>query len=389
MNTQDNFELEFLDNILNFQLKVIPESTRFWMIRTQKGYFYNEFISRNFVAIAWNNIDECTDFTQNSREQLKDEIIINFPEIKRPSTVINKCNNFINEVKEGDILVIPSKGSQYITFALAGEYFEDESKTVDLEKKVIYRIKNNDVDVNDVSCPYKKRRKISLLRTIRSDDVNVSLYRAISNYHGISNLDDYSYHILNELYNCYAYRNYTALVYNIRKITPIKPRELSSFIYGNSECLCRVIPEDNLSIQTELHSPGDAILLLKDMYTVAKDNWAIILGLLVMLGGGSAFSFKVPGLIDIIKKALLTPQEIKEKQIENDTKEVELQLKRLELQQKLRDSGINPESLITPLNAIVESTTSLHVEPITLENNLDEIISSISADEESIDIDEV
>ena len=99
MNTQDNFELEFLDNILNFQLKVIPESTRFWMIRTQKGYFYNEFISRNFVAIAWNNIDECTDFTQNSREQLKDEIIINFPEIKRPSTVINKCNNFINEVK--------------------------------------------------------------------------------------------------------------------------------------------------------------------------------------------------------------------------------------------------------------------------------------------------
>lgn len=382
------FELELLDNILNFQPVIIPENTRFWMIRTQGGYFYNEFLSNSFVAIAWNNIDECTDFTQQSKEQLKDDIFLTFPEIKRPSTVINKCNNFINEIKENDILVIPSKGSQYITFALAGEYFEDSTKTVDLEKNVIYRIKNNDVDINDVSCPYKKRRKISILRTIKSDDVNVSLYRAISNYHGISNLDDYSYHILNELYNCYTYQNYTALVYNIRKVTPIKPRELSSFIYGNTECLCSVIPEENISIQTELHSPGDAIYLLRDLYTIAKNNWGIILGLLVFLGGGSAFSFNIPGAIDIIKRAFLAPQEIKEKKLENDTKEVELQLKRLELQQKLRDSGINPESLVAPLDAIVESTSSLHVEPITLESNPTEIISAISANEESTDIDE-
>ena len=65
-----------------------------------------------------------------------------------------------------------------------------------------------------------------------------------------------------------------------------------------------------------------------------------------------------------------------------------MQLKRLELQQKLRDSGINPESLVAPLDAIVESTSSLHVEPITLESNPTEIISAISANEESTDIDE-
>ena len=53
------FELELLDNILNFQPVIIPENTRFWMIRTQGGYFYNEFLSNSFVAIAWNNIDEC------------------------------------------------------------------------------------------------------------------------------------------------------------------------------------------------------------------------------------------------------------------------------------------------------------------------------------------
>lgn len=39
-------ELELLNSIDNFAIPKIPEETRFWMIRTQKGYFYNEFIKK-------------------------------------------------------------------------------------------------------------------------------------------------------------------------------------------------------------------------------------------------------------------------------------------------------------------------------------------------------
>ena len=127
-------ELEILDSILNFEIPQIPETTRFWMIRTQKGYFYSEFISRKFVAIAWNNIDRTTNLSESSKEYLKDDIVMKYPEISRPSTVINKCNNFINGVNEGDILVIPSQGSKFVTFAIAGEYFEDSTKTVELKR---------------------------------------------------------------------------------------------------------------------------------------------------------------------------------------------------------------------------------------------------------------
>lgn len=383
-------ELEILNGILNFKIKEIPDSTRFWMVRTQKGYFYEEFLARKFVAIAWNNIDQNTDFSESAKDHLKDDIVLNFPEIQRPSTVINKCNNFIYEINSGDILIIPSKGSQYITFAIAGEYFEDGTKTLELENAVIKRIKNNDVDIHDVSCPYKKRRRITILRTISSDDVNITLYRAISNYHGISSLDKYSYHILNELYNCYTFQDYTVLVYNIRKSGPITPRELSKLIYGNTECLCSIASEENLSTQMELHSPGDAIYYLKAGYHVIKDNWPTILGLLVFLGGGSALSFKVTGLIDIIKNVITLPQELRSKKLENDMKEIDLQTKRLELQQKIKDSGINPESLLAPLEAIVESTTSLQVEPINLNDNQPAICpsSSENENEESNDTDE-
>lgn len=381
-------ESQILDELLNFKVPIIPEQTRFWMIRTQKGYFYDEFLAKKFVALAWNNIDATTNLSESSKESLKDDIMLKFPEINRPSTVINKCYNFINEVHKGDILVIPSKGSKYITFAIAGGYYEDSTKTVDIEKAVIYRIKNNDVDIHDVSCPYKKRRKITLLRTIKSEDINISLYRAISNYHGISNLDAYAYQILNELYNCYTFQQYTVLVYNIRKTSPIKPRELSHLIGGNIDSLCSIISEDRISTKMDLHSPGDVIYMLQEAYDFAKDNWSVIFGLLIFLGGGSALSFKVPGLIDIVKNIISVPEDLRSKKLDNDSKELDIQLKRLELKQKLKDSGIDPDSLLSPMENIVKSTTSLQTEPIILGE--ESAITSVTndEDEESIDIED-
>ena len=44
-------EQSFLDSILNYEIKIIDKETRFWMIRTKKGYFYNEFISNSFIGI--------------------------------------------------------------------------------------------------------------------------------------------------------------------------------------------------------------------------------------------------------------------------------------------------------------------------------------------------
>lgn len=386
MNLTD--ESQILDALLHFTLSVIPENTRFWMIRTQKGYFYNEFLAKSFVALAWNNIDRTTDFSDESREQLKDDIMLNFSEINRPSTVINKCIHFISDIKIGDILVIPSRGSQYITFALAGEYFEDTAKTVELEKAIINRIQNNDVDINDVSCPYKKRRHITLLRTIKSEDINYTLYRAISNYHGISNFDAYAIQILNHLYNCYSFKKDIVLVYNIRKNAPIRPRELSTLIYCNTECLSHIIPEENIATQLSLHSPGDNIYILKNAYEFVKDNWMYFLGLLVVLGGGSAFTFNVPGLVDIIKNILNAPSEIKEKRCSAELKELEVLNKRVELYDKIASSGVDMTKLSGPLEKLYASASSLEATPIELQTPEAITPQDFSDDSESDDTDE-
>lgn len=367
MTLQD--EKTLLDEILHFDIPIIPANTRFWMIRTQKGYFYDEFLSKRFVGLAWNNIDKTTDLSEKAKERLSDDIVLKYPSIKRPSTVINKCRYFIHEITEGDIIVIPSKGSRFITFAKAGEYFEDDSKTVELEKTVIDRIKTQDVYISEVSCPYKKRRRISLLRTIGSEDLNYSLYRAISNYHGISSFDHYARQILNELYNYYSFQNSITIVYNIRKTTPIKPSELSELMYGNTQVLASIIKEDFISTQVSLSSPGDLVYILEKVYDFGVRNWAQILGLLILLGGGSAFSFKVPGLIEIIKNVLNAPNELKDKKLETQSKEIEVNLKRIDLYNKIKESGIDPDSLDVALNHIAKSAASLSAEPIILRDD--------------------
>ena len=134
-----------------------------------------------------------------------------------------------------------------------------------------------------------------------------------------------------------------------------------------------------------LHSPGDVIYMLKDVYAIAKDNWQVIFGLLIFFGGGSAVSFKVPGAVDIIKKILATPEELRAQKLDNDAKELDNQIKRLTIQQKIKDSGISPESLTAPIEAIIESTTSLQVEPIVVGDQASLINPIDDENEESID----
>lgn len=63
-------------------------------------------------------------------------------------------------------------------------------------------------------------------------------------------------------------------------------------------------------------------------------------------------------------------------------------MKRLEIQEKLKASGINPESIIRPLESIITSTSSLQAEPIILDESIASNIVFDNENEESNDIDE-
>ena len=68
-------------------------------------------ISKRFVAIGWNVIDKKTDKSESNQETLKSYLEEKYGE-KRPQMAINKCIKFISEIEEGDIIIIPNKGTK-------------------------------------------------------------------------------------------------------------------------------------------------------------------------------------------------------------------------------------------------------------------------------------
>ena len=363
-------ENAILDELSSFSIKKVPDNTQFWMVRTKGGYFYDEFLSKQFVALAWNNITKETSFSDENKDAIIDDILLQYEEIKRPTTVINKCRIFIEDINEGDILLIPNKGSSLITFAFAGSYYEEEGKSVALEKAVIDKIEHGDIHISDVSCPYKKRRHITPIKTVRAEHLNIHLYKSITNYHGLSNFNQYAFQILDQLYPCYTYTNDVRIVFHVNKPDPIGPRELSRLLYGAIDSLSMVTDETSISTQLALQSEGDVAFYLRNVYEILDASKVFLIGLVVLLGGGSFLSVKLPGVPQIIKdilsigtEAALKREELKKAELENEGKRIENMRQLLELENELQKCGIDKNKLIRNLDDIVQSCQSMQIHP--------------------------
>lgn len=409
MNDLEQFTQEqaFLDAILAYDLRIIKDETRFWMIRTKKGYFYNEFISNDFVALAWNTITSVTDFSEANQEALKDQVLLDYEEIKRPTTVINKCESFIHDVKPGDYIVIPNAGSEYITIAIAGEYYEEESKTYEIEKEIIARIEKKDVQINEVSCPYRKRRKITPLKTLKSSEIDGKLFKAISNYHGISNFDDYWRSILGVLYDTYSYQQNLNIVYHINRTSPVGPRTLSKLLWAATDCWCELVSEDNISAQVHIASPGPVDFQIVEVIPQCLDAVKILAGLTI----GTISVVKPEAIPTFIKSLLTLPTEVDREyiaakraklQLEKETKMLPLEIeekklnnleKKVSILERLKGLGVDTKKLEASATELAETFEYLKIEsaekdlPEALTDNetvSDELIEEDIAEEETV-----
>lgn len=367
MNTNDNQISELLDELLNFKMEEVPESTRFWMIRTKGGYFYNEFITHNYVALAWNIITRETNFEQT--DLLNSLILQHYDKIKRPAVVANKCRCFINDINVGDILVIPSEGSRYVTFAYAGEYYEEETKTYEIETNTIGRIEDREVQIEEVLCPYRKRRHIIPIRTVKSNVLNFHLYKAISSYHGISNLDSYGTIILDHIYNCYTYKNNARIVYHVGKQEQITSKEFSGFLYSvNSVLSSTGFDEHSISTQASVHSEGDIVFMIKETMNWLSTNYLWFVALAVAFGGGKFLTIEVPGFINIIKDIIAFKDDRELKKQEYIGKKLDNLDKIFELAEKIEQAGINVselEKIEDPLALLSKCSNSMQITPLS------------------------
>lgn len=372
-----------LDALLDFSIEVIPETTRFWMIRTKKGYFYNEFVSEKYVALGWNEI--LLSNYHDDEKELK-EHIKNVYGDQRPGLALNKCKNFITQISVGDILVIPNEGSRRITFAKAGEYYEEERCTTESEIDVIYKIDNRELLIDDIECPYKKRRKIEILRTVENVGINYHLVSAISSYHGLCNFDEYASLILDCIYDIYSFRNDISMTVNVTKKDAIRPREITNLMYGLTEYLCAIVDEDCLETTINLNSPGKVKIALKNVANVLNARCWCFLGILVVITGGTIKDAELPGVVKVIQdfktmnvyvqqqEALLEAQLLENelKNIEVNGQKIDNALKMIEIIEKADENNIDIDALLDKSDILLEANEVLELksnESFTISGN--------------------
>lgn len=367
----------------NFCIPEISDTVNFWMIRSKSGYFYHEYIKEEFIALGWNFIDKSTAINSQTIEILKEGIRERYGD-KRPMYAINKCNKFIGGMKEGDYVIIPDMGSTKVAICIVGEYYEKEIDYKN-EIEIIHKIDNREFEINQIECPYKKRRKIQVLLEVSTKRIGHNILKALTSYHGLSDMNDYAYDILNCVYDCYSYNGDIIFSLNVGKEEPIRPREVAKLMYGITNFFGSVVDEEILSTSLNLNSPGKVVVFLKKGFSSLKKKVLPLVGVYIAIVGGSGFGFEFPGLVGFIKEVQTMEIDLEKEKAELDSLRLENYQKALEVIKDAKSEGIDLDEVLQGLETLESLNEVLHFEgnqEFALEKNQEAEVEVVEADEE-------
>lgn len=289
---------------------------------------------------------------------------------------INKCIKFISEIEEGDIIIIPNKGTKKITFVKAGEYYE-EHFSEEQELRVIEAIEDREWEVKQVECPYNKRRRIEILKTISVSEINIHLYMALTNYHGLSSMQEYSKMILDSIYPLYVYNNICSLQIGINNKNEINANAISLLVAGVTGCLKGVSGEENIYATMNLNSPGKISCWFskegkqngngKKVFDVLKSgkSKAMFLLLIVAVTGGKAkvgnVELALPGIVKTIEDIKTIDTNIKKKEIEVEKLGMDNFEEKYDIYKKLKDDNIDINEFKNDIDKIIKAGEDLNL----------------------------
>ena len=146
-----------MKEITEFVIDEISER-KYWFVRTNGGEYYDDYFHEGYIAVGFNSIADKTiieraetddAYKRALYERIKLELETD-EEIKaKPGLIINQLKRFLIEMNPGDIVLIPSENSKFISF---GEITSDvELLSPD--------------DIQEDGCPFIKRRKVRWVKT--------------------------------------------------------------------------------------------------------------------------------------------------------------------------------------------------------------------------------
>lgn len=332
------YTLDYEKLVSSISIPEIKNDCRFWMLRTKEGFFYNEFLTQGFIAIGWNIITEDI-LTKEKDADLKLLIAREYPQNEKvPGNALNKCKRFIHGLQENDIILIV--GNHEIAFAKIGEYFEDNnpSRTVTKELEVHKQIETKTLPDEGLFCPYKKRRKIEVIRTISLSSITPILYKVLAaNRHSLSEITEYKNAVLESCFDAFIYEDKLSIIFHVDRKDPISSLDFSQFIYFAS----KIIPVD-VTTKASVHSPGQIILTaaLTSTATIAstatdainflESHPYVLAALWLTVFGGKFKDLEVNSFVNLASKLLNYKNNQKLKELEIEEKKEDVRAKQIQ-----------------------------------------------------------
>ena len=348
----------------------VPNRCAFWMIRTKSGAYYNEYIEQNYIAIGWNAIRQ-HDISQCSDEKMRQMIEASY-EDKRPGAAISKCRSFVETMQIGDLVMI--LGEKRVTFAIIGEYFEkhiQECITKELEADV--QIAAGFHKQNRIACPYVKRRKIQIIKELEESRLTPMLARAMLNHHSLSEINDYAIPVLNTCFDLYVYDGETHVVFRVNTKSKIKGRDFATFCYYITEIFSTLNGDEDVSITTNLNSPGDYVVAFSQGMDFIQGHWFAFLFVFAVLFGGSyekdGMKVEIPSIRGVIKWLCNRKHDAEIKGLETEKMKKEIdgidldnELKRIQIARERENSDLQKMPTDSELKKLQKASRALELQ---------------------------
>ncbi len=237
-------------------LPIVNPNRQYWLVRTLSGNYYEVFRDNGFVAIGWNEIpiaDLAKIHESPENEELKNTIKNKITVEGEPGSLgvrmsqakaISQLLKFAYDIKQGDIVIIPSENSDLLSFG--------EVVSTPLEV------------AHDGVCGFTKRKRILWIRKdIRRLSLDSNLYRFIFAHQTVNNVTEYSEYINNTLFDFYTVDGRASLVLRVKTNEAIDPFKMETFysdlllfIRKASEYNGEEIRPGDISVKFDLQSPG-------------------------------------------------------------------------------------------------------------------------------------
>ncbi|OKA27490.1 hypothetical protein [Bacillus cereus] len=200
---------EELLNSLNIEIENIEEDRKYWLVRTDGGIYYNNFLDGSYISIGWNEFLNKSDFrNEKANENIKERLLKEYPD-KQPGRIYSQIRNFIYEINIGDVVMIPSEKAEEISFGIiTSEVYNKE--------------------VTDES--FIKSRKVNWIKHIEKDSLDPYLFKMMQAHQAINKANEYAHYIDRTMYSLYRKGKESFLILPVKRESDIPAYDLSQFL---------------------------------------------------------------------------------------------------------------------------------------------------------------